>query len=152
MSLCDLEPTAHGDLLCEACHGNRAAEVFLAIWNKVVHEIDDEIDDDLHSPSRKLRTMVHLNILYSTDFYRIYAPQLKIIVALVTSAYDDSVAWEKSVHEPEHRMADVLRFSGNEMVLAVAYITGGYERMRKLSPRLRLASWAAHHAESGKPV
>lgn len=103
-------------------------------------------------PERLLRVLLQAAELYSLPFWRRHGDRLGPVVALVTNAYADSVAWERSATPELRTMADSLRFAGNEMVLAVAGLCGGAEAMRAASPWLRAMSWRSHHDATGQPV
>ena len=145
------------EILTKASAGNADALRFLMHFCAYAHAIDDIIDDlwakkDV-PPARILDTFAQANILYSQPFYQANTASLQPVVMLVTNAYADSVEWEqRGTGEGEKRMADVRRFAGNEMLLAVALVCGGYKAMRELSPIIYNRSWREHHDAAGQPV
>lgn len=128
-----------------ACGPDRSALDFLHGWTVYCHAIDDLIDLAQPNPDKLLETLALANILYSSDFYARHHAALRMAVVLVTSAYADSVQWEKDGLDWRRQWADTLRFAGNDMVLAVAAACGGYKRVREVSLRLRENSWYLHH-------
>ncbi len=143
------------DRYAALCRGNQDALSFLLQWHIFCHSVDDLIDrqkaGEPITPEKLLATFTLANCLYSTAFYRTYAPQLQPVVILVTNAYADSVSWESDPEEKKRHMADIRRHCGNEMVCIVAYICGGYEHMRSCSPKLWEDSYDDHHTEDGTP-
>lgn len=135
----------------EVCCGNPDALRFLFHWNLFCHAIDDIIDSPIRAPANEvIDSFAQANVLYTQPFYQANAIRLQTTVMLVTNAYADSVAWDKSENKGHLLMADVLRFAGNEMVFAIALICGGYQHMRRISAKVREDSWNAHHKETGE--
>lgn len=138
-------------LMQQAAAGNTSAHEFLVLWNLYCHAIDDLIDaPERPSPERVLAVFMQAAVLYAHPFFRTHAGSLLPVVAHVTSTYADSVKMEGMEGWPA-QAADVLRFCGNDMVTAVAFITGGYAHMRDLSGRLRFVSQQEHHDDGGQP-
>ena len=134
-----------------ACLGDREAMDFLLLWNRYVHEIDDILDGDADSAEDILRTFARAAMLYSHPFYLKNIAALRQVVLIVTNAYADSVAWEKSGVEWKRNWADHNRHAGLEMVLAVAMILGGYDHARAISPEQREICQHDHHDQDGEP-
>ena len=144
--------TTPTDILMEqAANGNRGAHEFLVLWNQYCHAIDDLIDSaERPAAEDVLAVFMQAAVLYSHPFYAAHSANLLPIVATVTNTYADSVRMESMEGWPK-QAADVLRFCGNDMVCAVAFITGGYRHMRDLSGRLRYVSQQEHHDDGGNP-
>jgi len=70
----------------------------------------------------------------------------------VTNMYADSVEWEKSETEWKQTWADFLRFAGNEMTNAIAYIVGGWTHLRFISRMLKALSYSGHHTEKHEQI
>jgi hypothetical protein len=136
----------------EVCCGNRDAERFIAQWNLFVHGIDDIIDTGNASAEEIISVFAQANVVYSQQFYRDHYLTLQPVILLITNAYADSVLWEKRGTEGQKKMADVLRFAGNEILFAVALICGGYQHMRSVSAGIRDKSWKTHHNNQGESV
>lgn len=135
----------------EVTLGNSDALRFLFHWNLFCHAIDDLIDGpDRAEPEDVVSAFAEANVLYTLPFYQANCIKLQTTVMLITNSYADSIGWEKSEKDGHRKMADVLRFAGNEMVFAVALICGGYQHMRRVSAGIRERSWMDHHKETGE--
>jgi hypothetical protein len=135
-----------------ACKGDPDAVRFLMAWQEYVHRVDDIIDKDRCSAEDVLTAFALAIRLYSDPFYLRNIAALRQIALNCTSAYADSVEWESSVIPWQREWADHYRHFGNEMVVAVATIVGGYEHARKVSPFLRVVCYTEHHGRDGKSV
>lgn len=137
------------------CNGNQDAFEFLVNWHMYCHAVDDIIDwpkeDKKVTDEMILAAFALAGVCYSTRFYAAHAQELLPVVLLVTNAYADSVNWEHDPVLKRQYIADVMRHAGNEMVMMVAYICGGWDAMRKLSPALWERSYDDHHEPDGRP-
>lgn len=137
--------------LLDVCNGNRDAAEFLHHWRAYVHQIDDLCDGH-----RAIDTCPEVfalaNLVYSSKFYRENAPALVVTVQLVTCAYEDSLALAHRSEPWAAPLAEVLRHAGSDMVRAVAFLTGGYAHLRRLSVSLHEACWREHHDDAGGAV
>lgn len=131
-----------------AANGNGDALFFLQAWCLHTHAIDDFIDNKVRDRDKFLALLVEASAVFTCSFYQQHAPSLEPVVLLINSAYGDSMKWEKADMEWQRQWADTLRFSGNEMVIKVAEICGGYRLARDVSTQLREDSWTSHHNES----
>lgn len=132
----------------EVCHGHPDALAFVVAFHAYCHQIDDLIDGDTaYNPENLLRVLMSANALYSTPFYLQHAWRLQPVIASITNTYADSVAWETSDEPWKQRVADVIRQCGNDMILTVAWIVGGWSLMRAISLRLRAAAYHSQHEE-----
>ena len=147
---------AYNELLLRATRGDEAAFTYLVLFNQYSHTIDDIIDDGRDGKpmdaERVIGAFMQCAHVHSHPFYVRHAAHLHPVMLMVANAYADSVAWEKSDQDGPRTMADVLRCAGNEMVLAVAAICGGWAHMRSLSAELRMGSWSDHHTPAGLPI
>lgn len=136
------------DLYKEAANGDPDALVFILAFHGFAHRIDDFVDGEAAlGPEELIELLMLANSLYSTPFYLANAPRLSGVVAGIANTYLDSVAWEKDMVEWKRKVADTIRLCGNDMVTAVAFITGGFTHMRKLSLRLREFAWHSQHED-----
>lgn len=131
----------------EAALGNPDALVFLLSFTAYAHAIDDLIDEE-SSPESLLTMCVQANEMYSTPFWLAHSARLGGVIGLIANAYADSIAWEQHSEDWKRRMADVLRQAGNEMLMAVAQIVGGWQHMRRISMRVRECAYHEQHEES----
>jgi len=134
----------------EVTKGDAIAADWLQKWAKYCHDIDDQIDEQ-RGPESFLAILAQAVDLYTHPFFLAHWSHLRPLIIIITNAYADSVAWEKSSEASERQMADILRFCGLEMCCLVAAICGGYEHMRKVSPTLRRHTWRDNHDEQGNP-
>jgi hypothetical protein len=130
----------------EAALGNVDALVFLLSWNSYIHAIDDLVDEAM-TPDLLLDCLMQANALYATPFWIAHSARLAGIIALVANAYADSLKFEEGPQEWKKRHADVLRQAGNEMVMAVAQIVGGWRHARSISTRVREEAHDKQHEE-----
>lgn len=129
----------------QICNGNKDAYLFLCAWNKFCHGLDDIVDEDIKTPEEVCEVFFQCTAIYSSVFWLNHQVQLYAVVALITSDYVDS-------NNPLVKEADILRFSGNYMLLAVALICGGYQHMRKFSVLLRDIANKEHHNDKGESI
>lgn len=132
----------------EACMGDADALSFVIAFHSYCHQIDDLIDGDTaYNPENVLKVLMAANTLYSTPFYLANAWRLQPVIAMITNTYADSVAWETSDEPWKQRVADVIRQCGNDMILSVAWILGGWSHVRSISLRLREAAYHDQHKD-----
>jgi len=153
------DPAAEGEareLLAGVCNGNADAALFCDIWYKYVHGIDDLVDTLVDGrPTLSKEQMIGLFLqaamLFNSKFYREHQSMLLPIVVQITSTFADSVAWERSSKPHQRAMGDVFRTCGNEIFGMIAFITGGWDRMRAVSPRIKERDYLLQHDEHGNP-
>jgi hypothetical protein len=141
----------------ELCRGNKAAEEFCHLWYTYCHRIDDIIDNKedgrpTTSNEEILECFVMAALLYNCSFYVAHRDKLFSPVLTVTNLYADSVAWERSPEPHRRKIADVLRCCGDEMLLVVAAICGGWKHMRSLSPKIRETDYLLQHDKHDNPT
>ena len=134
----------------EVCRGNQQALDFCHLWYQYCHGIDDLIDTmedgrPTMSPEEIIALFANAALLYNCPFFLANRNFLFPVVLLVTNAYADSVAWEKSPVNRRRVMADVLRTCGDEMFFMVAVILGSWPHVRGVSGRIREADWILQH-------
>jgi len=145
-------PTELSNLYREVCLHDESAYTFLCQWHETVHQIDDIVDEDVDSKEKTIECFIRLHELYANPFYRKHEDKLSMVVTLVTNMYADSVEWEKSDTEWKRKWGDFLRFAGNEMAYAVAYIVGGWTHLRFISRMFRVLSYTDHHTENHEQI
>lgn len=141
----------------EVCRGDPSAIQFCDLFYTYCHAIDDLLDtiEDGRPTMPKeeiLAIFINAALLYNCPFYLAHRANLFPTVITVTNLYADSVAWERDPRPHRRAMADVLRCCGDEMMLMVAMITGGWKHMRSLSPRIRETDWLRQHDKDGNPT
>lgn len=152
----DQEYSAHG-FTRELCAGNADAEVFCTIWYRYCHAIDDILDTRMDGrPTMTidaiLETFALATLLYNCNFFIQNRHMLLGVALSVTNMYADSANWERDPEPHRRAMADTLRCCGDEMLLMVAFLIGGWPHMRKLSPAIRERDWLMQHDKDGNPI
>lgn len=152
----DEKDKAQLELFQTICKGNKSAVDYLLLWVKYTDEVDNLVDTmqdgrPIMSKEHILRIFVMAIQVYNHPFYVQFRECLSMVAMLVTNTYTDSVLWERSPIESRRKMADVIRFCGNDMIFAVSTICGGYDHTRKLSQCIRDGDWKYHHDEEGNP-
>jgi alpha-D-ribose 1-methylphosphonate 5-triphosphate diphosphatase PhnM len=131
----------------EACADNIDALAFLWAFHRYAHKVDDLIDERF-TPERLLSALSLATTMYSTPFWIENSARLSGAMQVVGNTYADSVAWERSGEKWKAEVADVIRLVGNDMVIVVAQIVGGWEHGRRISQRLREFAWRYQHKET----
>ena len=135
-------------LYLEASCGNQDALLFITAFHHYCHCIDDIVDGDKQfNPESLMDLLMQANVLYSTPFYICNCYKLQSVVANITNTYSDSVAWEKSDEKWKRDVSDVIRQCGNDMIVTVAWICGGYKHMRTISLKLREVAYHSQHKD-----
>jgi len=136
----------------DACCGNEEAYKFICLWNKHCHRVDDFVDNS--ETRRAINDILWQQFeLCHNLFWKQNEVALIVTTAIVINDYADSIImtdnedckWQKD-------WGNYLRFSGNQMILAVALICGGYIKMRSVSMKLREWAYNAHHDNEGNPI
>ena len=106
--------------------------------NNYVHFIDDIIDGDVtNNPDNILKLMHMACDLHSMPFHRQYGHVLFMLDTVINNSYADSVKWEKSEEDWKKKASDVIRHEALNTFFAVVFIIAGYDKMRKISSRMR---------------
>lgn len=126
--------------------GNPIAKDLLEKWWTFCHAVDDVIDENQWNEESITNCLAHGIAFYSHPFYRRYQAALQMPALLATNFYEDSVTWERDPVLWKRQWADVLRHAGNDVIMAVAFLVGGYKHMQAVS-RPVLASCYVYHAD-----
>lgn len=148
MNLLDLEARETAWLTCN----NESAAEFLRLWRTYVHGIDDIIDGDITKHEQIIEVFMQAAFVYNHPFFVANRVNLLQLVVNCTNAYADSVLFEKASEDWKRQFADHYRHFAAEMVLAIAFLCGGYSHMREASIQLREICWKEHHDQKGNPV
>lgn len=111
-----------------ASNENPEAYQWLCAWHGWCHAIDDHVDEG-RSPREVVSLCARGAVIFSAPFYRRHAEALGPLVGIIAAQYEKSL-------EVSGVLADALRIAGNQMVLAVAYLTGGTDGVRRTSDAL----------------
>jgi hypothetical protein len=143
--------------LADIIGSNEDAVRFLKAFNDYCHLVDDIIDEyslKFHPvpPEMFFKHCINAAELYSSRFYQRHVNDLFPIVIQITSAYADSVNMEKSNIEWKRQASDTLRQAGNDMIMMIVFIIGGWDKKREISELVREVSYQQHHDETGKQI
>lgn len=135
------------------CGADVDAYLFITAYTVYVHAIDDIIDKDNTDPVFILKTFELAAIVYGNSFYLRHFSALYPLVKMASSTYITSVQLEQDKDKAvwKDRVADALRQTGNELILAVIEILHGIDKRIEASLKLRKISWKTHHKEDGTP-
>ena len=134
-----------------AAQGRMDALDFMQRAGGHFHAVDDVIDQGFE-PQRYLETFAQAIDVYSHPFYHAHVLALRGVCETLLQQYADSVRMEAAPELWKQRTSDVLRHAGNELIIAVARITGGWALATKVSDALRELSWREHHDAEGKRI
>lgn len=112
-----------------ASGGDPEAFAWLLAFHGWAHAIDDFVDEPGHYAAEVVDLCAAGVVITSCGFYRQHAEALGPIIAVVAEQYRSSLT-------ATGPLKDALRISGNQVVLAVAYIKGGAALLRAVSDRL----------------
>jgi hypothetical protein len=105
--------------------GQPEAFLFLMAWHGWCHAIDDHVDEG-RDRVEVVDLCADAAVLFSCTFYQRHALALAPVVSVVAAKYRTSLTASPCLR-------DALRIAGNDMVLAVAYLTGGEPAVRRTS-------------------
>lgn len=128
----------------EAALDDVAAVAFLMAWHDWCHRVDDHIDEKQDHASIVDRAMEQTTFM-SCPYFLSHARELGLIQSLILDCYRQSVAIERGTEPGLVPLGDVLRLSGNLMVVAVAYLKAGPNHMKNISNQLWPVAWADQH-------
>lgn len=123
-------------LYVEACGGRQDALAFLMAFHCYAHMLDDLVDEGCDA-ERLMAAAVMANDMYSTPFWICNSANLSGVIRVIANSYADSVAMAQRAEPWKRAVADVIRSSGNDMVVAVAQLVGGWQHGRRVSERIR---------------
>ena len=127
-------------LYMEASNGNDEAFKFLIGFNNYCHGIDDIVDGEVKDSEGIVAIFFTAAVIFHNNYWIKNSKHLLPVLILITNDYVDS-------NNEKEKLRDMLRFCGNNMIKIVAFIEGGYELMRQVSPKLNALSYREHHDE-----
>lgn len=132
------------EILTAAANGNASALEFLRVFAHRAHFIDDVVDQD--KPMSEIREdrvkgMAYnecewLLTLSGNPFFLAHRAQLVPAMVLALNAWVDSEAWQ-GVGDKLQVQRDVVKGQWHEVVWLVAWLTGGWTKLREVSGRYR---------------
>lgn len=133
--------------IARLCNGDTDAMDFLARWAKLAHRVDDFVDGEILGNENFLGIIAQCFALAAHPFYVRHLPYLFGIVNAVLHLYADSVKFENAGEEWKQQFANCYRHAGNEMLLAVGNLCGGFDHAREFSEKQREICYATQHPE-----
>jgi len=140
------------DFFSKVSNGDRLAADFLCRFMAYCHGVDDVIDESKWDAETLLALLVQASEVYSHEFYRMHVGRLQTPILTATSVYADSIKWEKDPALWKREWAEVTRHAGNEVILAVALICGGFAHLRDVSAPLYATCFVYHKDRYGTPT
>lgn len=140
----------------EVCRGNTEARVFVDLFYKLCHALDDLIDcKEDGRPTMSNEKIIELwaitALMYNTPYYIKNRTHLFPSILSVTNLYAQSVAWERSPINRQRIMADILRTVGDHVLFIVALLEGGWSNMRTVTAKIMDADWVLQHRDDDTP-
>lgn len=122
-----------------ASNNDVAALAYLWQVAQSARVLDDMIDGDRVVPAEHIVSVFQglLIDVHRNGFFNRHREFLLGIHVVVMNAWLDANEWEKSEDKTEQLYAHVLRDLISELIPAVAYLTGGWDRCRAISLKVR---------------
>jgi hypothetical protein len=131
----------------KVANGNAEAADFLCLWARYCHAVDDVVDGDTKDAEGIISAFALAPLVYGNAFYLENISALRVVALLVSNMYADSEDMKDGGKPWMRQFADVYRHAGNEMVMAVALICGGYEHVRAISFEQRATCYEVQHSD-----
>lgn len=125
-----MNPSPLFNLYRKAALNRNDAFLFLLAFHAHAHAVDDDIDEPGRHRVNAVDRCIEVAVLTNSEFWRANHMALSTVHALVGSLYQTSVL------APASPLTDTLRLSGNLMVLAVAFLCGGWVHMQAIAAEL----------------
>ena len=114
------------------------AKLFIVIYDRFIHAIDDLVDEKLANEPEFLLVPFRIALnLYNTNFWHKYSNILYPTMSVIHNTWADSVAMENSDEEWMKTQAKTLKGIGLEMYMVVVEILSSYEERRRCSLAFR---------------
>lgn len=124
-----------------AANGNEDAYVFIKLWHSYAHMFDDLIDENF-SIENLIAASNEKTKLLTCKFFREYGASLLPLIYLSAEAYQASETLEK-----DSFLGLYLSHEGNNIIRAVALITGDFKLLVKVSTEIRKLTYEEHPLE-----
>lgn len=122
-----------------AARGDASASIYLRTIAGAARVLDDLIDKDHELPPSEI-VLAFAGLLVGLNHNAFFVRNREALTTLhqmALNAWLDANEWEQS-QDPDRRIyAQVLRDAVNEILPAVAYLTGGWPHMRDVSRQTR---------------
>ena len=121
-----------------AAGGDADAKRFLGTFVEFAHVLDDVVDKEPVSDAELMRAVIRWTAEVSENpFFQRNRSGIMAVIVVSVNAWIDSNRWSARPDIRERIAADVLKGMYHEVVYLVAFLCGGWERMRVLSELAR---------------
>jgi len=122
---------------------------FIKLWSVYCHKFDDLVDEEFN-----VEKLVECNNemirLLSSKFFQKNKEFLISQIYIAAWNYKHSEDLKFSSRYEERLLAQYLSHEGNNMLLTVALITGGYDLMKKVAPKILNLTYVEHPLNVGE--
>lgn len=127
------------EAILQASNGDLAARRYLHTIATAARTLDDLVDADAPVPVEQIIGVFQSLLIevHRNGFFLRNREFLTALHLVAMNAWMDANTWEKSEDRTEQLYAHVLRDLINELLPAVAYLTGGWAHTRAISLRIR---------------
>lgn len=127
------------EILKLASNDDDEAFKFVLLWSSYSHKFDDLVDGDTELTAANMVECNNiLQRMLSGVFYQRHPEMLGLQLYLVGEAYAASEQFKDAAPDSNEReWANFLRHAGNDVIRAVAAITGGEVLLKEVSKKLR---------------
>lgn len=127
------------EILKKACLGNEDAFNFLMTISKICRLWDDVWDQDkTHSKEDFDECFSKLSFdLSRNTFFKRHRDMLEAQIFVAWNAWSDANQWDKSENVKKKACSFFIRDYCNELIPLCAWLVGGREHARKISPEAR---------------
>jgi hypothetical protein len=121
--------------VAQASNGDGAARRYLYIVANAARVLDDLVDGDAKVPAEQIIEVFQALLIevQRNPFFQKNREYLTALQLTALNCWLDANAWEKSDDATERLYAHVMRDQINELLPAVAYLTGGWSHCRAYS-------------------
>ena len=119
-------------------NGNKHAEEYLRDINIIVRTIDDIADKDVDVSVQQIQ-YIFFALCFKLFLNPFYQANIGMLLGVQMAAYNawlDSDRLKESSNEVEKKWGSVIRGYIDEILPMAAYLTGGFDAMRKVSLKL----------------
>jgi len=131
----------HINLLLQAFCGNKEALDCALKIGKVFRIWDDVWDGDKKHEKQEFNE-VFADLAFDLErnkFFREYSREIRAMIFVAWNAWMDANEWANAENNLKKAVAWVIRDTCNEMIFLFAWLIGGREHVRKISPQIREA-------------
>ena len=126
-------------LIPSCCNGNKSAEAYLRRIFFLIRTLDDLEDGDVETSKADIfkSYFILLGDFQTNSFYREHQDKLNAAHIIGYNAWLDANQWLNEKNKLKNMYAHVFRDTICEIIPLVAFLTGGWNSMRKISLEMR---------------